>query len=252
MNRKESYAKLSALHHVLARFLSNPRGQYYDPKFTLDLFHRYVPTRDELIKQNPGVFGDLPIREIPKPSTTSDYEGRGYIERSHLSILNDDIEYCLELLSRILDDPPKVQISGEGIFFSGQYFDALSKAREILTKANMSVVIIDRYIGANVLELLTGKKPSVRVQILTKDLPPDIKAAAEAFNKQYGGITIRASDAFHDRFIIIDDVEYYHFGASIKDLGKRGFMFSRIEEPQIISDLSTKLASEWSKATIVL
>jgi len=165
----------------------------------------------------------------------------------------NDIEYCIAILSKMPSiDIPSMKISKEGIFFAGQYFDALSKAEEILSQANQSIWIIDGYISPEVLNLLSSKKSSVEAKILTQDVPAVVKTAAVAFNKQYGSLSIRTSQAFHDRFIIIDDAEFYHFGASIKDLGNRGFMFSRIEESQIIDALRTKWTEEWGKATLVI
>jgi hypothetical protein len=73
---------------------------------------------------------------------------------------------------------------------------------------------------------------------------------ATDFNRPYGRLSIRTSSAFHDRFIIIDDKDFYHFGASIKDLGNRGFMFSRIEEPELMKILLGNFQVEWSKAKI--
>lgn len=81
----------------------------------------------------------------------------------------------------------------------------------------------------------------VEVNILTKNVTPKLKATALAFNQQYGKLSIQKSNAFHDRYIIIDKSDFYHFGTSIdKHLGNRGFMFSRIEEPEIITNLLQK------------
>jgi len=253
MEKYEILSKLIALRSNLAKFLQNPRGNYFDPKYVLDLFHRYIPVRDELLSNYSSLFGDLPQREIPKPSNTTNFDGRGYIKRVDLNILMNDIEYCINVLSNIPSvDIPSLKVSREGIFFAGQYFDALLKAEEILSMANQSIWIIDGYISPDVLNLLASKKPSVEVKILTKNVPATVKTKAVAFNKQYGNLSIRTSQAFHDRFIIIDDTEFYHFGASIKDLGNRGFMFSRIEESKIIEALRNKWTEEWRKANSVI
>jgi hypothetical protein len=76
-----------------------------------------------------------------------------------------------------------------------------------------------------------------------------LKTAAEAFNRQYGGLETRMSRAFHDRFVFVDETDFYHFGASLKDLGNRGCMFSRIEEQDVIDALQSKWTQEWAKAT---
>ena len=146
--------------------------------------------------------------------------------------------------------PSSKEITREGIYHSGQQFDALLKTAEILSTAKQSIVIIDGYIDDSVLKILTKKALGVQLYILTKSVSPNLKTFANAFNKQYGGLSIRTSAAFHDRFIFIDDTEFYHFGASIKDLGNKGFMFSRIEERVIVDTLRTNWISEWAKAVV--
>ncbi|MDE3034392.1 MAG: hypothetical protein KGJ14_00345, partial [Nitrospirota bacterium] len=76
------------------------------------------------------------------------------------------------------------------------------------------------------------------------------RTLAIAFNKPYGMLSVRTSDVFHDRFVIIDDRDFYHFGASIKDLGRRGFMFSRIEETLVVDELRKQWTNEWKKAKV--
>jgi len=99
------------------------------------------------------------------------------------------------------------------------------------------------------LDLLTSKNDAVEVKILTRKVKPALKTRAIAFNKQYCKLNISTSDAFHDRFIITDDNDFYHFGTSFdKHLGNRGFMFSRIEEPEITKKLSEKFTLEWNIA----
>ena len=86
-------------------------------------------------------------------------------------------------------------------------------------------------------------------------MPSEIATLASAFNKQYGqkgALSIRTANDFHDRFLIIDESDLYHFGASLKDLGHRGSMFSRIEEPPVINILRKQFADAWENATIVV
>src|SRR5258705_9354487 len=113
-------------------------------------------------------------------------------------------------------------------------------------------MIVDGYINHRVLDLLKGKGDSVKVAILTRPtLPSEIAPLASAFNQQYGqqgALSIRTSHVFHDRFLIIDDRDVYHFGASLKDLVTRGSMFSRIEEPLVIEVLRQQLADVWKHA----
>lgn len=145
-----------------------------------------------------------------------------------------------------------ISVEREGVFFSGQEFDALYRIMKILSSAATSVKLIDSYIDENLLHIMSKKSPSVTLSILSKNVLPATKSAAITFNSQYGGLQIRTSISFHDRFLIIDDKEYYHFGASIKDAGRRGFMFSRIEEPSITRALRAEWLRVWDAATVHL
>lgn len=248
-------AKLKALQNDISFRLRDPMAHYFDPPTVLDLFQRYVSISNTLRSEHPSLFGDLPVREVPKSSGSTDYGGRGYIESSSLELLFSDVSYCVDLLINIgftMPEAPSMKLTREGVFFAGQYFDALQRVREILSNANQSIAIIDAYINEDVLNLVTSKHPGVEVKILTKAVSPALRTAADAFNRQYGGLSIRISEAFHDRFVVIDYRDFYHFGASIKDLGNRGFMFSRIEEPDVINALSTKWAQVWRQAEVVV
>ena len=119
---------------------------------------------------------------------------------------------------------------------------------DLLHQAKHDILIIDRYAGENLLCLLTVKLAVVRARLLTGKVRPALLTLAREFNRQYKGLEIRSSDAFHDRFIIIDDTHFYHFGASIEHLGNKAFMFSKIEEPSIITALRECCEKEWGKA----
>jgi hypothetical protein len=140
-------------------------------------------------------------------------------------------------------------VTREGVFFSGQQFDALRRITEILAPAKSAIVIVDGYVNEEVLDLLSTKGGRVEVRILTREVPPPLAVAARRFNQQFGRLSIRTSAAFHDRFVIVDDRDFYHFGVSIKDAGNRGFMFSKIEEPGVIGPLQAAIAQEWQNAT---
>lgn len=150
--------------------------------------------------------------------------------------------------------PATMRATREGIFFGGEYYEPLRLAAGLIAQAKRSIAIIDGYLGdgLTILNLLAGKGPGVDVSLLTYEdkLESPLLALALAFHKQHGGLSLRASRAFHDRFIIIDDTDFYHFGGSLKDMGKRGFMFSRIEEPDVIEKIRTKFVEEREKATV--
>jgi hypothetical protein len=148
-------------------------------------------------------------------------------------------------------DENPLTITREGIFFKGQQYDAFKQIRDILNSAKSSITIIDGYVDDIILNMLESKE-KVKIKILTyPEREKSIKTAGTKFNEQYHNLEIRLSRDFHDRFVIIDDKDFYHFGASIKNLGERSFMFSLIEEPKIVEDLRTQLNEDWSKATEV-
>jgi hypothetical protein len=142
---------------------------------------------------------------------------------------------------------PPVDVTREGVFFAGQTFDAMSAAARIFAIATKRLMLIDGYLGTDTLNILptTG----IALEILTKPpLAPHVKTLCQAFKAQHGSLVIKSSSAFHDRFVVIDSATVYHFGASIKDLRKKTFMFSLIEEPDIVAALQARIATEWGKA----
>lgn len=140
----------------------------------------------------------------------------------------------------------------EGFFLDGQFYDAQKFILDLIKKAQATIDIIDNFIDESVIQLLSAKATSVSVRIITKNTPEHLKSVARAFVRQHGKLEIRESNSFHDRFIIIDGKIFYHLGASIKDLGKSTFMFSLMEEKELLVQLRTKLETEWGKATIVI
>lgn len=146
--------------------------------------------------------------------------------------------------------PHHIEQKREGLFYNGQYYEAQSIVKQIFSNAKQKIILIDNYLDDIVLDLLSVKNPKVEVNIIAKQIKPAFKASAITFNKQYGNLSIRTSNSFHDRFVIIDEQDYYHFGASIKDLGNLTFMFSAIEERDIIDSLKTKFYQEWNVANV--
>ena len=118
----------------------------------------------------------------------------------------------------------------QGIFFEGQIFDAYKFVSDLFRSAKTSILIVDNYVDDTVLTHLTKKKKTVKVSIYTKNLSKQLKLDAEKFNSQYKNLTLKKFNKSHDRFIIIDDKDIYHFGASLKDLGKKWFAFSKFSK----------------------
>lgn len=151
---------------------------------------------------------------------------KGYfIEGLNLALKALENDCYDELIQPRAVEVPTMKVTREGVFFAGQYYDALQKFNEIISQTQKSLAIIDGYVDESVLNILTTKAPAVEVNILTKRVSPALNTAASTFNKQYKKLSIRTASAFHDRFVIVDDKDFYHFGASIKDLGNRGLCF---------------------------
>ena len=117
----------------------------------------------------------------------------------------------------------------EGIFYDGQIFDAWEFVSKLIKKAQQSIILIDNYIDESVLVLLAKRQAGVKSSIYTASLSPQLKHDLQRHNKQYPAIQIHAFKKAHDRFLIIDEETVYHIGASLKDLGKKWFAFSKIE-----------------------
>jgi hypothetical protein len=253
---KHVLAKLSGLReNVHSRLNFVFPDLHYEARMALELFTRYAKLRDELQALAPDLYSDLPVRDIPEnPEVTADGKIQGQVAGYYLKTLFDDLNYIFVIQSEVSKNwagPPSLKVTREGVFFAGQYFDALHRVTDILSKAKRIIVIIDGYVNEDVLNLVSSKDAAVKVEILTKEVSAALSTAVVAFNKQYGRLSVRTSSAFHDRFVIIDDSDFYHFGASIKDLGSRGFMFSMIEESFVIDALRQQFSQEWAKASVV-
>lgn len=121
-------------------------------------------------------------------------------------------------------DPPR-----QGIFYDGQVYDAHTFASDLIRKAKKSLILVDNYVDDTVLTLLTKRKNGVTATIFTKTLSKQLALDLEKHNAQYPPIVIKIFKDAHDRFLILDEREIYHIGASLKDLGKKWFAFSRFE-----------------------
>lgn len=116
-----------------------------------------------------------------------------------------------------------------GIFFDGQVFDAYTFAVNLIKSATQSIVLIDNYIDESVLTLLSKRNIGVSASIYTKEINKALQLDVKKHNAQYPSIEIKTFANCHDRFLIIDHKELYHIGASLKDLGKKWFAFSRMD-----------------------
>ena len=118
----------------------------------------------------------------------------------------------------------------QGIFFDGQIFDAYVFAADLIKSAKESIVLIDNYIDESVLLLLSKRETGVSARIITRQISGVLSTDLAKHNQQYPSIVIEESSRYHDRFLVIDGT-VYHIGASLKDLGKKLFAFSKLEIP---------------------
>jgi len=118
--------------------------------------------------------------------------------------------------------------SSQGIFYDGQIFDAYEFVSGIVKSAKKEIILLDNYIDETVLTLFS-KNQNIAVAIYTKTITKQLRLDLKKYNSQYNPITIKTFKNSHDRFLIIDKTEVYHIGASLKDLGKKWFAFSKMD-----------------------
>jgi hypothetical protein len=116
----------------------------------------------------------------------------------------------------------------QGIFFEGQLFDAYVFVSDLVKSAKKSIVLIDNYVDETVLLLLSKRIDTVKATIYTEKITPQFQLDINKHNAQYEPVGVEIEKKSHDRFLIIDENQVYHLGASVKDLGKKWFAFSRL------------------------
>ena len=119
----------------------------------------------------------------------------------------------------------------EGIFYNGQIFDAYKFATDLIKSAKHSLVLIDNYVDETTLLMLSKRSKGVSATIYTAKIGKQLQLDLDKHNDQYPPIQVRTYKESHDRFLLIDETEVFHIGASIKDLGKKMFAFSKMNEP---------------------
>ena len=164
-----------------------------------------------------------------------DFLLKGYAINNRIEVLEkkvSSIEIKNTELQLLLNPNLPLQ---QGVFFEGELFDAHVLISKIIKSANQSIFLFDNYIDETVLTQLAKKKKGVVVKLYTKNINKQLQLDVEKFNTQYEPIFISKFDKSHDRFLIIDQKEIYHLGASLKDLGKKWFAFSKLHiDPALI------------------
>ena len=178
-------------------------------KVSIDIMNAFVTMR-HLLMNNAGII-----------SRISDTETK-LIEH------DEKIETLFSLMDRY-----KIK-DKQGVFVKGQIFDAYIALQNLIKKAQKEIILIDNYIDLTILERFAKKKVGVKVIVYTRQDTPVTKLDETQFNAQYPTLILKYTNNMHDRFLIIDNIEIYHIGASLKDLGKKCFGFTKLEDAQLM------------------
>jgi hypothetical protein len=157
-----------------------------------------------------------------------EYLLKGYAVNQRLNKVEDQVSLLNTKVNEI-DFQIKTTLPPlEGIFYDGQIFDAWEFVSKLIKSAKKDIILFDNYIDESVLNLLTKRGKKVTATIYTAKVNPQLKTDIEKYNSQYPPVKVIVFKKVHDRFLIIDKKTIYHIGASLKDLGKKWFAFSKI------------------------
>jgi hypothetical protein len=157
-----------------------------------------------------------------------EYLLRGYAINQRLERIENDV---FQLKGKVKEFDFQIKTTlppNEGIFYNGQIFDAHQFVSGLIKSADKSIILIDNYIDESVLVLLSKRKSGVKAIIYTATVSQQLRLDINRFNEQYPRIELKKFNKSHDRFLIIDHTAVYHIGASLKDLGRKWFAFSKI------------------------
>ena len=159
-----------------------------------------------------------------------DFLLRGYAVNSRLETLEQKVARHDEQIQFFIKFATPI---AEKVFMDGEFYDAFALVQKLIKSAKKSIILIDNYVDESVLTRMSEKPEGVSVSIYTKSVSKAMELAVEKFNSQYGGLKLTRFADCHDRFLILDDSEMYLFGASLKDLGKKMFAFTKLDSSSI-------------------
>ena len=189
-------------------------------KVSIEIMNAFVQMRHYL-RHNMGLVGRLNAFETKVDAKLVEHDLKfKKIDENFSKIFNE------------LDSNPKK--AKEGVFFKGQIFDAYAFFQDIIKTAKKEIILIDGYVDLSVLERLSVKQKNVLVKIYTHPKADLRQIDVDRFNQQYPSASMDYTKKIHDRFLIIDNKELYHIGASLKDLGKQCFAFERMDDPKTL------------------
>jgi hypothetical protein len=217
---------------------------------------KYSPKRGQNIKYVPHAFTEMGIAmlsavlksEIAVRVSIEIIQAFTEIRKKHQNILQiteriDQLEKKITIqelkIDQILDRGETTEKERIGIFFNDQIFDAYVFSSALIASAKKTVILIDNYIDETTLMQLSKRNTNVTCIIYTEKINPQLKLDLAKHNSQYPSIEIRIMKNVHDRFLILDNQSLYHLGASLKDLRKRWFAFSKMDG--LMEDVMTRL-----------
>lgn len=162
-----------------------------------------------------------------------EYLLKGYSINNRMNRIEDRVQVLTEKVTQIDLQINTHLIPTQGVFFNGQVFDAYELASKIIRSANKNIVLIDNYIDESTLTHLSKKNQDVQVLLLTQNITKSLELDVKKAHEQYSSFELKTFSQSHDRFLIIDDQEVYHLGASLKDLGKKWFAFSKLDKNSV-------------------
>ena len=213
--------------------LKNGRGEHQ--KYLPYVFTEYgITMLAGILKSELAIKMSLRIVDIF--ITMKNYINTSLIEQKYFNELTIKNTEDIKLLQESFDKL-NTKESNNHIFYEGQIYDAYSLLIDILSKAKKEIIIIDNYAGKKLFDII--KNINVKVKIYTENID---NISKEKYEKQYNNLEIINTNIFHDRFIIIDNKVLYHSGASFKDLGKKCFAITKMEDNNILKELLNKIS----------
>jgi hypothetical protein len=158
-----------------------------------------------------------------------DYLLKGYSLNNRMNRIEDNVHSLIKKVDEIDLQIKTDLLPKQGIFYNGQIFDAYLLISDMIKSAKKSIVLIDNYVDETVLTMFDKRNKNCTATIYTKKITKQLKLDIEKHNQQYPKIELKKLTTAHDRFLIIDSKTVYHFGASLKDTGKKWFAFSKLE-----------------------
>lgn len=174
-----------------------------------------------------------------------DYLLKGYALNQRMNRIENNFDHLSKEVNKISLQLKTQELPNQGVFFDGQIFDAYELASRIIRSAKKEIVLIDNYMDESTITHLSKKAEKVKVFLLTKTISKQLALDVKKANEQYHHFQAKILTASHDRFLIIDRSQLYHIGASFKDLGKKWFAFSKMENTMlkmILEQINKELA----------